>query len=267
LSLALHGARFPRSDDPRYVQFVDGPGYFDERVAAEYDSYEDREEFATADIDATVDFLVGLARDGPALEFGIGTGRVGVPLSHRGVPTSGIDLSGPMVAKLKEKPGGDAVPVTIGDFATTKVAGSFQLVYLVCNTIMNLTTREAQVACFRNAAAHLRPGGHFVIKVMVPELQWLPPGQTLHVFARSENHWGIDEYDVANQGLMSHHFDRREDGRFELTSAPFRYVWPHELDLMGELAGMRPAGRWGWWRREPFTSESRMHVSAWQRLE
>jgi SAM-dependent methyltransferase len=246
---------------------VDEGGYFGERVAAEYDCYGDRDEFAVEDIDATVDFLVRFAGEGPALEFGIGTGRIGLPLSRRGVPTYGVDLSRPMVARLKAKPGGDDVLVTIGDFATAKVQGSFRLVYLVCNTIMNLTTQEAQIACFRNAATHLRPGGYFVIKVMVPELRWLPPGQTLHVFARSENHWGIDEYDVATQGLISHHFERREEGRFELTSMPFRYVWPHELDLMADMAGMRLVGRWEWWRREPFTNESRKHVSVWQRPE
>jgi SAM-dependent methyltransferase len=241
-------------------------GYFDERVAAQYDTYEDREDFSTEDIEATVDFLVGFAGEGSALEFGIGTGRVGLPLSRRGVPTFGIDLSRPMVARLKAKQDGGDVQVKIGDFATAMVDGQFQLVYLICNTIMNLTTKDAQVACFRNAAAHLRPGGHFVVKVMVPELQWLPPGQTLHVFARSENHWGIDEYDIANQGLISHHFDRLDEGGFELSSVPFRYVWPHELDLMAELAGMRLVGRWEWWRREPFTSESRKHVSVWERL-
>jgi SAM-dependent methyltransferase len=244
---------------------VDDDGYFGERVAAVYDTYEDREEFAADDIRATVDFLAELAGDGPALEFGIGTGRIGLPLSQRGVPTYGVDLSRSMVARLKAKPGGDAVPVTIGDFATTTVEGSFRLVYLLCNTIMNLTTREAQAACFRNAAAHLRPGGFFVIKVTIPELQWLPPGETLHVFARSDTHWGVDEYDVADQGLVSHHFDRTADGRFELTSMPFRYVWPSELDLMADAAGMRPYGRWEWWRREPFTSDSRKHVSVWQK--
>lgn len=242
-------------------------GYFGERVAATFDSRTDREEFGAEDIEATVDFLAALAGEGPALEFGIGTGRIGLPLSKRGVPTSGIDLSRAMVARLKAKAGGEAVPVTIGDFSSTRVEGSFRLVYLVCNTIMNLTTQEAQVACFRNAAAHLRPGGSFVIKVMVPELQWLPPGQTLHVFARSESHWGIDEYDVADQGLVSHHFERAPDGRFELSSVPFRYVWPHELDLMAEQAGMQLVGRWAWWHREPFTSESRKHVSVWRKLE
>jgi hypothetical protein len=246
---------------------VTDDGYFDERVAAGYDSLVDREEFAADDIEATVDFLAELAGDGPALEFGIGTGRVGLPLSRRGVPTQGIDLSRPMVARLKAKPGGEDVPVAIGDFSSTSVGGSFRLVYLICNTIMNLTTQEDQVACFRNAAAHLRSGGSFVIKVMVPELQWLPPGQTLHVFSASESHWGIDEYDVANQGLASHHFDRQADGHFELRSIPFRYVWPHELDLMAEQAGMRLVGRWAWWRREPFTSDSRMHVSVWEKPE
>ena len=243
-----------------------GDGYFDERVAAEYDSYEDREEFSAADIKATVDFLAELAGEGPALEFGIGTGRIGLPLARRGVPTQGIDLSRAMVATLTSKPGGDDLPVKIGDFATSSVEGSFKLVYLICNTIMNLTTQEAQMACFRNAAAHLQRGGYFVIKVMVPELQWLPPGQTLHVFARSETHWGIDEYDVASQGLVSHHFDRDSEDRFVLGSIPFRYVWPAELDLMAEQAGMRLFGRWEWWRREPFTSESRKHVSVWEKL-
>jgi SAM-dependent methyltransferase len=242
-------------------------GYFDERVAAVYDTDEDREEFSAEDIDATVEFLAELAGEGPALEFGIGTGRIALPLARRGVPTQGIDLSRAMVARLKAKSGGDDVPVTIGDFATTSVQGPFRLVYLICNTIMNLTSRQAQVACFRNAAAHLRPGGRFVIKVMVPELRWLPPGQTLQVFAAGDTHWGIDEYDVASQGLVSHHFERSADGRFELRSIPFRYVWPEELDLMAELAGMHPAGRWEWWRREPFTSESRMHVSVWEKPE
>jgi len=240
-------------------------GYFGERVAAVYDDDEDRDEFAAADVEATVDFLADLAGDGPALEFAIGTGRVGLPLSQRGVPTSGIDLSQAMLARLQEKPGGDQIPVTVGDIATTRVDGSFQLVYLIYNTIMNLTTRESQVSCFRNAAAHLQPGGRFVIETMIPELQWLPPGQTMHVFSSSDQHWGIDEYDVANQGMISHHFERTDDGRFELHSIPFRYVWPEELDLMAEMAGMRLIERVEWWRREPFTIDSRKHVSVWEK--
>ena len=243
-----------------------GPdGYFDGRIAATYDDYEDREEFSAEDIDATVAFLADMAGDGPALEFAVGTGRIALPLARRGVPTSGIDLSRPMLDRLREKDPGEDVPVTVGDMTTTRVDGSFQLIYLICNTIMNLTTRDAQIACFRNAAAHLRSGGRFVIKTMIPELHRLPPGEVFAVFAASEAHWGIDEYDVANQGLISHHFDRRPDGSFELTSMPFRYVWPAELDLMAELAGMRFVERWEGWRREPFTSESQKHVSVWEK--
>jgi SAM-dependent methyltransferase len=242
-------------------------GSFDERIAAVYDDYKSdptRTEFAAEDIDATVEFLVQLAGEGRALEFGVGTGRIALPLAQRGVPTYGIDISRAMVDRLVAKPGGEHISVSIGDFATTSVEGSFSLVYLICNTIMNLTTQEAQVACFRNAAAHLRAGGCFVIKVMVPELQRLPPGETLHVFAASDEHWGIDEYDVASQGLVSHHFERL-DGRLERLSMPFRYVWPSELDLMAELAGMRLRERWEGWSRRPFTSESRKHVSVWEK--
>lgn len=238
-------------------------GYFDESIAAVYDDSAG-EGFTAGDIDATVEFLADLAGDGPALELGVGTGRIAIPLAQRGVPTHGIDLSRAMVARLQAKPGGEDISVAIGDMATTAVDGSFSLVYLICNTIMNLTTQEAQVSCFRNAAAHLRAGGCFVIKVMVPELQRLPPGETLHVFAASDTHWGIDEYDIANQGLISHHFEH-VDGRFERSSMPFRYVWPSELDLMAEIAGMSLRERWGDWKREPFTSESRMHVSVWEK--
>ncbi len=250
-----------------YIRTVQEDGYFDERVAAVYDDYKNdptRTEFADEDIEATVAFLTQLAGDGHALEFGVGTGRIALPLAQRGVPTHGIDMSRPMVNRLLAKPGGEDISVPIGDFAATSVEGSFSLVYLICNTIMNLTTQEAQVACFRNAAAHLRPGGRFVIKVMVPELQRLPPGETLHVFAASEEHWGIDEYDIANQGLVSHHFEKF-DGRLAQSSTPFRYVWPSELDLMAELAGMSLRERWEGWNREPFTSESRKHVSVWEK--
>jgi hypothetical protein len=242
-------------------------GYFDERIAAAYDQYENddtRQEFRVEDVNATVEFLANLAGDGPALEFAVGTGRIALPLSRRGVPTQGIDLSRPMVARLKAKPGGNDVDVTIGDMATTSVATSFSLVYLVCNTIMNLTTQQAQVACFRNAAAHLPPGGHFVVKVLVPELQRLPPGDTFHVFAAGDKHWGIDDYEVANQAVVSHHFENA-DGRIQHSSMPFRYVWPSELDLMAELAGMSLRERWEGWRREPFTYESRKHVSVWEK--
>jgi SAM-dependent methyltransferase len=173
----------------------------------------------------------------------------------------GIDLSEAMVARLRAKPGAEAIGVTIGDFATTRVEGTFSLAYLVFNTIGNLTTQDEQVACFRNAAAHLEPGGCFVIEVGVPGLRTLPPGETFQVFDFGPEHVGIDEYDVANQGLVSHHYD----AGCEFRSTPFRYVWPAELDLMARLAGMTLRERWSGWRREPFTSESTKHVSVWEK--
>ena len=238
-------------------------GYFDEQIAAKYDE-SGFEEFDPEVIDQTVDFLADLTGGGLALEFGIGTGRIALPLASRGVHVHGIDMSEAMVARLRAKPGGEDIGVTIGDFSTTTVEGSFSLVYLVYNTIMNLTTQEAQVACFRNAAAHLEPGGCFVIKVMIPELRRLPPGETFQVFRGSETYWGIDEYDVANQGLISHHIEIA-DGSVEVVSMPFRYAWPAEYDLMAQLAGLRSRERWSGWRREPFTSESRSHVSVWEK--
>jgi SAM-dependent methyltransferase len=241
---------------------VHDDGYFDERVAARYD--DDPEMFDAEVVDPAVEFLAELAGDGRALEFGIGTGRIALPLAQRGVPVHGIDMSEAMVARLRAKPGGEDIGVTIGDFATTTVDGSFSLAYLVFNTIMNLTTQAAQVACFRNAAAHLEPGGCFVIEVGVPDLQRLPPGETFRVFSGSERSWGIDEYDVANQGLISHHLEIVDD-RLERVSMPFRYAFPAEFDLMAELAGMRLRERWGGWKREPFTSESRAHVSVWEK--
>ena len=237
-------------------------GYFDEPVAARYDE-SSADMFEPAVLDPAVDFLAELAGDGRALELGIGTGRVALPLAQRGVPVHGIDLSQAMVAKLREKPGGEEIGVTIGDFATTKVDGTFSLAYLVFNTIGNLTTQDAQVACFENAAAHLEPGGCFVIEIGMPRLRLLSPGETFLVFDFSEGHVGIDEYDVANQGLISHHFSPVE-GKWELLSVPFRYVWPAELDLMARIAGMKLRERWGGWQREPFTSESTKHVSVWE---
>ena len=238
-------------------------GYFDERVAARYDESA-AEMFDPAVVDPVVDLLVELAGSGRALELGIGTGRIALPLAHRGVPVHGIELSNAMVARLRAKPGGGDIGVTIGDFATTTVEGTFSVAYVVFNTIGNLTTQAAQVACFRNVAAHLEPGGCFVVEVVIPELQRLPPGETARVFHASETRWGIDEYDVAAQRLTSHHFEI-VDGRVEHQSLPFRYAWPSELDLMAELAGMRLRERWSGWKREPFTSESREHVSIWEK--
>jgi SAM-dependent methyltransferase len=240
---------------------VHDDGHFDEPVAARYDESE-AEMFDPAVVDPVVDVLVELAGNGRALELGIGTGRIALPLAQRGVPVHGIELSKAMVARLRAKPGGADIGVTIGDFATTTVDGTFSVAYLVFNTILNLTTQAAQVACFRNVAAHLEPGGRFVIEVGVPELQRLPPGETIRPFHVSETRWGFDEYDVAKQGLTSHHL-RIVDGRVERNSVPFRYAWPSELDLMAQLAGMSLRDRWSGWKREPFTSDSRKHVSVW----
>jgi SAM-dependent methyltransferase len=242
---------------------VPDDGYFDERVAARYDE-SSAEMFDPAVVGPTVDFLADLAGSGRALELGIGTGRIALPLAERGVPVHGIELSRAMAARLRAKPGGEGIGVTIGDFSTTAVDGTFSLAYLVFNTIGNLTTQAAQVACFRNAAAHLEPGGCFVIELGIPELQRLPPGETMRVFDAGQTHWGVDEYDVASQRLISHHFEL-VDGRFERHSLPFRYVWPAELDLMAELAGMSLRERWSGWKREPFTSDSRKHVSVWEK--
>jgi hypothetical protein len=237
--------------------------YFGEEVAARYDA-SSAEMFDPAVVDPAVDFLAELAGDGPALEFGIGTGRIALPLAARGVTVHGIELSKAMTAQLRAKPGAEAIPVTVGNFATTRVDGTFTLVYLVFNTIGNLTTQAQQVDCFRNAAAHLEPGGTFVIEVGVPNLQRLPPGETVIPFHVSEDRLGFDEYDVVNQGLISHHLEI-VDGRAIRGSIPFRYAWPAEFDLMAQLAGMRLRERWSGWRREPFTAESAKHVSVWSR--
>jgi SAM-dependent methyltransferase len=238
--------------------------YFGERVAERYDR-STADMFDPADVDPVVDLLAELAGDGAALELGIGTGRIALPLAQRGVPVHGIDLSEAMVAKLREKPGGDQIGVTIGDFATTTVDRRFSVAYLVFNTIMNLTSQDAQVACFENVAAHLEPGGCFVIEVVIPDLQRLPPGETFRPFKVTATRLGFDEYDVVAQGLISHHYSV-VGGRLDVWSIPFRYVWPAELDLMARLAGMTLRNRFGGWNREPFTDESTKHVSVWEKL-
>ncbi|HST49373.1 class I SAM-dependent DNA methyltransferase [Jatrophihabitans sp.] len=238
--------------------------FFGERVAEHYDDPQD-EMFSPAAVEPAVEVLAELAGDGAALELGIGTGRLALPLSRRGVPVHGIDLSPAMLAQLAKKPGAERIGVTVGDFAHTRVPGSFTLGYLVFNTIMNLTSQDEQAACFANVAEHLSPGGWFVIEVMVPDLQRLPPGETVRPFEVSETRLGFDSYDIANQGLVSHHY-WQEDGRLTSGSIPFRYVWPAELDLMARLAGMTLRHRWSDWQRTPFTSDSRKHVSVWQKL-
>jgi SAM-dependent methyltransferase len=237
--------------------------YFGEEVAAAYDDSAG-EEFESSVIAATVEFLADLAGEGDVLELGIGTGRIALPLAERGMRVHGIELSGAMVAKLREKPGAERIEVTMGDLATTRVDGTFSLAYLVFNTIMNLTTQDAQVACFENVALQLEAGGRFVIEVGVPDLQRLPPGHTYQPFDVSAMHVGVDEYDIVSQGLISHHYWFR-NGDVSMWTIPFRYVWPSELDLMARLAGMRLRERWSDWRRAPFTSESRRHVSVWEK--
>jgi len=237
--------------------------HFGEDVAARYDErYGDQADASV--VDPMVDFLIEQAGGGSALELGIGTGRIALPLAQRGVRVHGIDLSDAMVARLRAKPGVDQIGVTVGDFATTSVDATFSLAYLVANTITNLTTQDEQVACFENVSAHLEPGGRFVIEVFVPGLRRLSPGQIYQVFDVTRNHVGFDEFDVASQGLISHHF-WIEDGKVDVFSPPFRYVWPSELDLMARIAGMRLRERWGGWSREPFTGDSAKHVSVWEK--
>jgi SAM-dependent methyltransferase len=237
--------------------------YFDERIAATYEA-KWPELFEPAVVEPAVSFLSDLARSGTALELGIGTGRLAPPLSRRGIRVHGIELSPAMAARLQAEPGAGGIGVTIGDFATARVSGTFGLAYLARNTIMNLTTQDAQVQCFRNVARHLDPGGCFVIEVIVPELQRLPPGETIRAFTVTPRHLGFDEYDIAAQGVISHHY-WAENGGLETFSAPFRYVWPSELDLMARLAGMSLRERWSDWQRGPFTSDSTSHISVWQK--
>jgi SAM-dependent methyltransferase len=231
--------------------------YFAGDVAERYDE-STGPYFDPANIEATADFLAGLAGDTAALELAIGTGRIALPLAARGVPVHGIDLSPDMVAQLRKKPGGAEIPVALGDYATTRVEGEFALVYIVFNSLNNQTTQDAQVATFANAAAHLGPGGVFVVEVGVPNRQ------PLEVFDVSDTHVGVDELDFATQRLVSHHFSLI-DGRWQRSSMPFRSVSPGELDLMARLAGMTLRERWSGWRREPFTAESTKHVSVWQK--
>jgi len=238
-------------------------GYFGEDIAATYDS-DASDMFSDDIVGPTVDVLAQLAGGGSALEFGIGTGRIALPLARRGIEVHGIDLSRAMVDRLRAKPGGSAVAVTIGDFATTRAPGEFALVYLVLNTICNLTTQDAQVACFLNAAEHLTPGGSFVIEVGVPAMRLLPPGQRAVPFAVENNCWAYDLYDCTTQAMSSNYVDEN-DGRARLRSIPFRYVWPSELDLMARIAGLVLAERWEDWDRSPFTHESTRHVSVLQK--
>ncbi|MDQ3469004.1 MAG: class I SAM-dependent methyltransferase [Actinomycetota bacterium] len=221
--------------------------------------------FAPEVVEPTAQLLFELARGGPALEFAVGTGRVALPLRARGVEVSGIELSPHMAAQLRAKPGAETIPVTIGDMSTTRVDGTFTLVYLVFNTIMNLTTQDEQVAVFANAAAHLEPGGVFLVEVGLPALRRLPPGEAGLVFDMRPEHVGIDTYDdPVGQVTWSYHWTDVE-GRLVRHSAPYRYVWPSELDLMAQLAGLRRVERWSGWEGEPFTPESTKQVTLFRK--
>jgi SAM-dependent methyltransferase len=232
------------------------------RLAEHYDTTSARM-FASDVVGPTVDVLAALAGDGAALEFAVGTGRVALPLAERGVQVAGIELSPHMVTALRAKPGSSAVPVTVGDMATTRVPGVFTLVYLVFNTIMNVTTQDEQVAVFENAAAHLADGGRFVVEVGVPSVPGMADGELGRVFDLSPGHVGIGTLDDRAGQLMSAHHWTLIDGRWIRDSAPFRYVWPSELDLMARLAGLRLEHRWADWDRSPFTADSTSQVAAY----
>ena len=238
-------------------------GFFGERAAAVYDEHA-ADMFDPAVVGPVVELLAGLAEQGRALEFGIGTGRIALPLAGRGVRVSGIDNSEAMVAQLRAKPGAEEIDVRIGSFAEARVDGKFSLVYLVFNTIGNLVTQDEQVACFENAAAHLRSGGRFVVEVGVPALQRLPAGQTIIPFRADPEGIGFDVYDVVTQRFSSQHYHFSADG-VQTFPVELRYVWPSELDLMARIAGLTLENRWAGWKHEPFTGLSHAHVSVYRR--
>jgi SAM-dependent methyltransferase len=236
---------------------------WDEETAEHYDE-SSADKFSPAVLEPTVEFLAQLAGSGAALEFAIGTGRVGVPLAARGVPVTGIELSEPMVRQLRRKVDARTLPVTVGDMATTVVPGKFSLVYLVWNSISNLRTQDEQIACFVNAARHLAPGGRFVIELFVPELRQLPPGQLARPFTVEEGRLGFDIYDTVEQRCTSHHYWHDADGTLHHDFGSFRYIWPAECDLMARIAGLDLERRVADWDGSPFTSDSGSHVSVWR---
>jgi len=239
---------------------------WDSEVAEVYDQTYSAK-FEPSVLDPMVSFLADLASGGPALEFAIGTGRVALPLSARGIAVHGIELSPHMAERLAAKPGAEAIPVSIGDMTTTRIpAAPFKLVYLVANTIMNVTTQDDQLAVFGNAAAHLDPGGCFVVEVIVPQLRKVPPGEVARVFTLDPDHVGIETFDdLVGQIAWSHHW-MEVDGRLVRHFAPYRYVWPSELDLMAKIAGFRLRERWAGWDRGPFTSDSPSQVAVFEKL-
>jgi hypothetical protein len=241
-----------------------GEEFFGEEVAAVYDAHS-ADMFDPAVVGPAVDFLAALAGDGGALEFAVGTGRIALPLAERGVRVAGIEYSDAMLARLREKPGAERIDAVQGDMASTRVEGEFALVYLVFNTIFNLTEQDGQVACFANAAAHLTSGGRFVIEARVPEIQRLPPGQTVLPWRADPELMSFYVYDTVTQRLSGQHFYIESDGRVRPSPIELRYAWPAELDLMARLAGLRLADRWGGWTKEPFTNLSPSHVSVYEK--
>ncbi|WP_089250945.1 class I SAM-dependent DNA methyltransferase [Rhodococcoides kyotonense] len=242
-------------------------GWFPESIAETYDDAGGVN--APEVVAAAVDALEQLA-DGPVLEFAVGTGRIGAPLAARGVQVSGIELSRAMASRITNKPGGSNVAVTIGDMTTTRVDGEFSLVYLVYNTISNVTTQDGQVDVFRNAAAHLRPGGRFLVEVSTPDTRRLPPGQdtvpfAVDPYADGGGYLGFDQYDVVTQEFTSTHVSVSPKGAGTFRRIPFRYAWPAEMDLMARIAGMKLEYRWADWDRSEFTADSRKHVSVWKK--
>lgn len=237
---------------------------WDRETAERYDA-DSAEMFAAAVVDPAVALLADLAGDGPALELAVGTGRIAVPLAARGVAVSGIELSAAMVDQLRRKAGPERIPVVVGDMATSTAPGEFSLVYLVWNSLSNLLTQDEQVACFRNAARHLRPGGRFVVEMWLPDLRRLPAGEPLTATSLGPAHRVVDEYDPASQRCVSHHYHHEPDGTVRYGSGRFRYAWPAELDLMAVLAGLRLEGRYADWNRAPFGPDSPGHVSVWRK--
>lgn len=237
---------------------------WDEETAARYDAACEGD-FTAAEIDATVNVLAGLAGSGRALEFAIGTGRIGIRLAARGVPVVGIELSEPMAAELRRKDPDGQIPVTIGDMATTRIDGEFSLVYLIYNTMGNMRTQAEQVTCFRNAARHLAPGGRFLIELWVPPIRRMPPGQRAVPFDVSDRHLGMDTYDLVTQQGTSHHYTHEADGSIRYGTTNFRYIWPSECDLMASLAGLEFESRVADWDGSEFTADSPSHISVWRR--
>jgi SAM-dependent methyltransferase len=237
---------------------------WDQGTAEHYDA-DAAERFAPGVLGPTVDFLARRAGSGAALEFAIGTGRVGIPLAARGVPVTGIELSRAMLAQLRRKADEATLPVLAGDMATARVPGQFSLVYLVYNSISNLRTQQEQVECFRNAARHLSAGGRFVIELWVPAIRRMPPGQDAVPASLAAGHLVFDTYDPATQRCASHHYWRDADGSIRYSAGEFRYIWPAECDLMAQLAGLELEERVADWDGSPFTADSESHVSVWRK--